>query len=271
MIKLIAIDIDGTLLNDNNQISEHNRNAILKAKEKGVKIVIASGRQSKGVQWILDLLDLKQDDQYTINYNGAKIFNNGTGEVIYQSFISGKDVKELYKTSLKLGTFINIYNKNDELLTPLENKFTILEAYLNDAKFSVVDFNEFDDNEEFIKTMIVDDKDILNDLEPIFFQKYHNELSVLRSHPNFLEILNRDSNKGKAIETLALYLGINLDQILAFGDNGNDISMIKKAGYGYMMANAKDEYKDKAKYIAPSNNNSGVGVIIEEMIRRGMI
>ena len=112
MIKIIAIDLDGTLFDNKKNISEENKIALKNAKDLGVKIVITTGRPFSGVKPVLDELELNSTLDYVIIYNGAKVFNIGTKEMIFSSSISGKTVKELYYESLRLNVHYHAFRLN---------------------------------------------------------------------------------------------------------------------------------------------------------------
>lgn len=266
MIKLCTIDLDGTLFDKNKNISKENTEAIKKAKQNGCKIVIATGRPYNGVLPVLKELDLITESDYVICYNGAKVFNVKTEEIIFSTTISGKDVKELYKESKRLNTFFHAFRKNEELITDIHNPYTDVETRINKIVDILYDFNNINDNDEFLKCMMVDEQtkitEAINNLDSKFKDKY----SVVRSSNIFLEFLNSSTNKGSALEALAEYLNIPICDTMAIGDAGNDIAMIKKAGIGVAMENSFKEVLDIADYVTSSNENSGVAMAINKFI-----
>ena len=267
MIKLIAIDLDGTLLDDHKNISEENLKAIKYAKEKGVKIVISTGRPYAGVKPILDKLNINGDDEYVIIYNGGKILNVGTGETIYSTTITGKTVKELYAESKILNTDIHAFRIDEELITPKHNPYTDVEAHINGIEDHLCDFNKIKDDELFIKCMLVSEDEKLTSAMANVNDKFYTEFSMVRSATIFLEFLNKNSDKGKAVSALANYLNISLDEVMAIGDANNDISMIKVAGVGVAMENAFDEVFEYANFTTDTNENSGVAKAILKYVK----
>ena len=266
MIKLVTIDLDGTLFDNNKKISIDNKIAIKKAHEMGVKIVIATGRPITGVMPVLEELGLTTDQDYAIIYNGAKIFNVGTKEEIYTSTISGKDVKDIYEESKRLKVFIHAFRKNEELITTMHNPYTDIEARLNKLTDEIGDFNSIADDERFLKCMMVDnDENVTKAIENIN-EYFYTNFSMVRSSKIFLEFLNKTTHKGSALITLAKYLNIDIKDTMAIGDAGNDLPMILAAGTGVAMENSFPEIKEKAKYITSSNEESGVARAIERFI-----
>lgn len=266
MIKICTIDLDGTLFDGKKNISEANQLAIAEAQKKDCKIVIASGRPIHGIVPVLSTLNLFKHDDYVICYNGAKVFNTLSGESVYDSTISGKTIKALYRESKRLNVFIHAFRKNEELITPQHNPYTEIETSINHIEAKIVDFETIADEEAFLKCMMVDSEEninrIMTELDPIF----EKELSVVRSSKVFLEFLNKTTNKGTALKELASFLNIPLNETMAIGDAGNDLEMIHVAGVGVAMENAFPEVKKAANYITTSNEQDGVANAIQKFI-----
>lgn len=266
MIKLVTIDLDGTLFDNEKNISKENKAAIKKAKENGAYVVIATGRPLNGVMPTLKELDLIHDNDYVILYNGGKILNVGKNEIIYSSTIDGAYVKELYKKSKEENVYIHAFKENEDLITPLKNPYTLVEETINKIDAKVFDFNKINDNDLFIKAMLVASDADITRITPKFKELYNNKYSVLRSSKIFLEFLNKTTNKGEALEFLAKYLNIDLKDTMAIGDADNDLPMILKANVGVAMENAFKEVLDKANFITKSNLESGVAYAINKFI-----
>lgn len=264
MIKLIAIDLDGTLFDKEKNISEENKQAIKEAKEKGIYVVIATGRPYHGVYPVLKELNLLSDNDYVMCYNGAKIMNVGTQEVLFSRLINGKVVKELFAEANNYNLDIHAFRANEELITPKHNEYTDVEATINKITDHLYDFNKISDEDEFLKAMIVSSKDNLDTLETEINPKFYNDYSMVRSSNIFLEFLNKETDKGLALKHLAKYLNIDLSEVMALGDAGNDLNMIITAGCGVAMENGFPVVKQAAKYVTDTNENSGVGKAIRK-------
>ena len=266
MVKIIAIDLDGTLFDDKKNISKENKIALKRAKDLGVKIVITTGRPYSGVKPVLDELELNSTSDYVIIYNGAKVFNIGTKEMIFSSSITGKTVKELYYESIRLNVHYHAFRLNEELITKDHNPYTDVEATINHTKDYIYDFTKIKDDEAFIKAMLVDNKEnvsrVMRDINP----KYKEEFSMVRSSDIFLEFLNKNTNKGMALEALAKNLNVKRDEVMAIGDQDNDKSMILYAGIGVAMENACEEVKKCANFITLDNESSGVAYAINKFV-----
>lgn len=265
MVKIITIDLDGTLFDSMKKISDENKRAIKLAREQGIKIVIATGRPFNGVKPVLDELNINSEDDYVICYNGAKCFNVKTKELIASSTITGKEVKEIFRESKRLNTYFHAFRQNEELIAHQKNEYTDVETRINDITETIMDIDTIKDEDLFLKAMMVASDERLNSAMTIIDEYFYTKFSMVRSARIFLEFLNKKTDKGLALVELANYLGIDMKDTMAIGDAGNDLSMIEKAGIGVCMRNGFEYVKAKANYITDNDNNeSGVA----EAIRR---
>lgn len=263
MYKLVALDMDGTLLDENKTITNENINAIKKAKEKGTTVVIATGRPKAGV--IKYCEDLKGNgDEYLINFNGAVVINYNTNEIISETLLEIEDLKYLYDLSIKYNVNIHAFDQYQKLITPKNSKYTEVEATLNQIETHIVDFNKV--NDRIIKVMFIDEPDYLQSVIDKLPHEIYDKYTVVRSAPFFLEFLNKEVDKWNAVLALGNHLGIKKEEIICMGDAGNDLGMVEKAGLGIAMENAFPEVKKAAKFITKSNNESGVAYAITKFI-----
>ncbi len=267
MIKLICCDLDGTLLTDDKKITDINKNAIKSFRDLGYHFVIATGRPLNGVLPLIEELNLTNDLDTTICYNGGVVRLNNSKEILYSKTIDGALVKELYKESIRLNVFFHFFAEDGTLYTAKENEYTAVEERINHIKAIVIDPLTIKDDQKFIKAMMVCDSLSLDkareNLEPKF-----NNLGISRSSKIFLEFQDASVSKGSGLLFLKDYYNLKDDETCAFGDEENDISMIKVAHLGVAMKNARDSVKDAAKETTLSNNESGVGVYINKLINQ---
>lgn len=265
MYKLMAIDMDGTLLSKEKTISQENYEAIQNARRKGVKIVIATGRPLEGIDKYLTELNLKTENEYAISCNGALVQNINNGMIVSKTLMNVSDLKYLYALSKKLKVNIHALTPKG-CITPKISKYSLLESELNGIPLNVVNFDSLNESTKIFKIMFIDEEPILtkafNALQSDIFEKY----SISRSEVYFLEFLNKNVSKGAGVEILANSLGINKNEVICIGDAGNDIQMIKYAGLGVAMANAFPEVKSIANYITKSNDENGVAYVINKFI-----
>ncbi|EJO5348015.1 HAD family phosphatase [Clostridium botulinum] len=270
--QLIALDMDGTLLNDEKKITKKNLSYIKKAKEKGIKVVIASGRIPGGLRFYEETIS-KQEPM--ICSNGALILNHKK-EVIYDeginknTFLKVIDILRKYKD-----TYYHFYHDNImctekfdfstkrfyEFNKNIERKYRIEIRIITDSK-EYVRHNDCEIN----KIVVVD-----NDLE--YLNKIQKEIeenlkvSVTKSDISNIEICGFGISKGMGLKKLSDYYNIPIEKCIAVGNDENDISMIKKAGLGVFMKNTREELKKEADYITYSdNNNDGIAEVIEKFI-----
>lgn len=266
MYKLIALDMDGTLLTTDKRVSEKNKAAIKEAEAKGVKIVLASGRPLIGITKYLNELDLLKDDDYVLSFNGGLVQNTKTQKVVSKLPLKGRDLKNIYRISKELNINIHAFSAKDGLITPKISQYTEHEADINGIEINIRDFNEIDDEEDIIKVMMIDPQEILDPAIKKLPAELYEKYSVFKSAPFFLEFTNKEVDKGLGLKKLGEYLGIKKEEIIACGDAGNDLSMVKYAGLGVAMENATKEVKEVANFITTSNDEDGIANVIEKFI-----
>lgn len=270
MYKIIAIDLDGTLLNDKKEISQNDKMAIKKAINLGIKIVISTGRPLIGVKPILEELGLYDSDSYVILFNGAEIYSLKDSKAIFQKYLNGNEVKEIYAEAKGLNLYLHAYNSKYQVVANKKNKYTDYAAKLVKINYKEIDFTKINDNDLYIKCLMVQSEEIIANNINYLIEKYKDKYSIFRSSPIFLEFLNKNTTKGDALVYLANYLNIKKDEIMAIGDCENDITMLQYAHMGIAMENAYQNVKAIAKWISKSNNESGVAFAINNFIDLNM-
>lgn len=265
MYKLVAIDMDGTLLRNDKSLSKETKEVIKEARKKGVKVVLATGRPVDGVKRYLEELDLWHDNEYVLTFNGAIIKEIGQDKVICRDTLKGEDLLELYEISKNVGLNIHAFSK-DGCITPVMNEYTELEGKINGINVYETSYDDVDPEEEIIKIMMIDKPEVLEEGIKKLPKEVYEKYTVVRSAPYFLEFLSKTCNKGEGVKSLAESLGIKREEVIAIGDAGNDIHMIEYAGLGVAMENAFDEVKKKANFITKSNEENGVAWVFEKFI-----
>lgn len=266
MYKLIALDMDGTLLTTDKKVSERTSAAIKAAEAKGVKIVLASGRPLIGINKYLEELELFKGEDYVLSFNGGLVQNTKTEEIVSKVSLKGSDLKYIYEISKNLNINIHAFSAKDGLITPQNSKYTKYEAEINGIDINIKDFNQIEDEEDIIKVMMIDPQEILDPAIEKLPSEIYEKYSVFKSAPFFLEFTHKEVDKGLGLKKLGEYLGIEQEEIIACGDAGNDLSMIKYAGLGVAMDNAVPEVKAAANFITTSNDEDGIAKVIEKFI-----
>ncbi|MEZ8194793.1 Cof-type HAD-IIB family hydrolase [Vibrio cortegadensis] len=266
MYKLVALDMDGTLLNSQKEISTENKLAIAKAKELGVTVVLASGRPLEGMKSKLEELSLTSDKDFVLFYNGSMVKNVGTNEIIHNHIVDGKAAKQIAKLAQELNVNVHAFSQVHGLITPKASQYTELEASINGLSLTEFNFDDLEDDHPIVKTMIVADPAILTETIKKLPKALYDQFTIVQSAPFFLEFLNPMSNKGVGIKAIAEYLNIKAEEVICMGDAENDHHMLEFAGLSIAMENAMDETKAIADYITLSNDEHGVAAAIDKFI-----
>ncbi|SCJ05906.1 Phosphatase YidA [uncultured Clostridium sp.] len=271
-IKLICIDMDGTLLMDQHNISDEDKEAVQAAINAGVHVAITTGRVYNCAKLYSDLIGLKTP---IIASNGAFI-GGSNNEVIYNNPLEINDIKDFLNITNKYGLF-SYLTANFGIVSlkelPENHIYKILNKTLKDKdkiKLEVVDsvekaYNLYPD--KILKGVCVS-KDKKDDLLKAKkeLQGLNPNLEIVSSWDDNFEIMKKGSSKGEAVEQLTKYLNLNRDEVMCIGDSENDLSMIEFAGIGVAMGNAIDKVKDAAQYITDDNTNSGVSKAIKKFV-----
>ena len=264
--KVLALDIDGTLTNSEKRITERTRIAIEEAAKLGVKIVIASGRPVQGIKAFADELKLKELDGYILSFNGGRLISCRTGEIIHDVKLPLQYLPEIYALSKQYGVNLMSYEGDDIITEEPFDRYLAIEARINGLGVRKVDrLSEYIDF-PINKCLMLGDGDYLADVEKKVYAALADHLDVYRSEPFFLEILPKGVDKAKALEGLLDKLGCDRTELMACGDGYNDLTMIRYAGMGVAMANARDEVKAEADYVTLSNDEDGVAYVVEKFI-----
>lgn len=264
--KLIAVDIDDTLLNRNKEITPKTKDALIKAQEKGVKVVVASGRLPYGVKPYAQMLKVLENDGYYMGFNGGAILNS-KGEIIEKTYLESKYIKPVYQV-LKPYNVTTMVHKGDVIYGDKKvNKYTNVESEVIGLPLNLVDdiaeFVDFDVH----KLLVAGENQDLKELEKILLEKFGREIDIYLSAPWFLEVMPKGTSKGLGLKALCDHIGIDMSQVIACGDSFNDISMVKMAGLGVAMANAEEELKAVADYVTENDcDNDGIAEVVEKFI-----
>jgi len=263
--KMIVLDLDDTLLQDDHTISPRTKQSLMDAQKAGVKVVLASGRPTSAMYEIADELELKKYGSFILSFNGAKITNCQTGEELFSSTLSPETAHRLYNLSRREDVFIHTY-VGDLIVTEAGNQYTNIEAEITGLDVFEVDSFIESVNEPVVKVLMVDAPEKLVEVESKLQQELAEELSVMRSKPFFLEFTEKGVTKGTSLNHLIGQLGITREEVIAIGDSYNDLAMIEFAGLGVAMGNAPQDIKEKANYVTDTNMNDGVAKVVEKFV-----
>lgn len=267
MVKLIAIDLDGTLLDDNKKLQDENIKALEELHNRGVEIIIATGRS-----YLSALPYVKQIKDGVIEFlicnNGTTVYNLIKDEQLVDDFLNASQVKEVLDLDDKIDN-MKIHFLGGDIIYVYNNP--IGKYAIEDAHMSFLDI-KFMTKEELVesyitKALITADKEHIEEVFSSIPKNYFEKYNIVNSTENLIEILNKNADKGHALKSIMDDLNINKEEVIAIGDQGNDIGMFAAAGKSYAMGSSSDYIKSKATNIGPSNNDSGVSKIIYEIIK----
>ena len=287
MYKLVAIDLDGTMLNKYGVITENTKNVIKKVQEKGVEVIIASGRPINSVKNFSKEIN---SQKYFISGNGAITYDIKNDKILYENILNKNKVLQVIKICEENSIYYNVYTENGIIAKNLNyntlyyykeniNKLEENKTHINIVE-NIYDYIE-NRNEKILKIMICDgSKTIFNsimkkireitDIE--ILDVSHMSRKIIKQGTEeialeyfYTEISAKDVDKWNALEKLIELMNITKEEVVTIGDNANDIKMLKNAGLGVAMGESAPYVKECADEVTTSNDNDGVAVILEKM------
>lgn len=278
-IKLIALDLDGTLLTSEKTINEETKQRLLKAQKQGIIITIATGRDKGGIDFVYEPLQLEHvGNNYVAGVNGQIIYNFKKKEYFVDEVLNGNDAKKV----MKLGKEYNFevisccgYDNYDYISKRLKTMKKIrsmvfgqpMDYGFNQGKrnFIQIDSADYEITQDINKLVLIQTAS--------FFKKHlahlRKELSaydLLAVGPAWVEVMPKGVSKASALLRIGRELGISTDEMMAFGDAENDLEMIKTVKYGIAMGNAMDSLKEAAYDITDTNDNMGIAKALDKYI-----
>ncbi len=273
MYKIIFCDLDGTLLDDNRQISDTNLKYVKMAINKGCKFVICSGRSNMSIDNFNKIFGFDKIENYALAFNGAYIYRTDTKEKLVEHLVPSNCAVKAIKLCRKFNVDIMVYR--DEILwfdTPTERIYDY--ATRNMVNTKVINNIEEIAKKPVSKVIIIGDREELKRVEnEVYCTSLNKIMTTFFSADVLYEFNPLGIDKGTGIKELSKILNINMEETIAIGDNYNDLSMIKNAGVGVCCVNGEDEVKKYADYVTVNNNNEGAvaEVINKFVIKKGII
>lgn len=269
--KLVCVDMDGTLLNSEKKISDRTIEAVKRADEKGVHIVICTGRLFTSAEYYADLLGIKTP---IISANGAYIREKDRDEVIYKSILGKENCKRILSIVKRYDLCPNFHTPDSILTDRVDSPYSAYMKLGSEApenkniKINIIDNWEeaFTKYEDEITKAITVDKDLAKLKEAKEELLSIDELEVVSSFTTNFEVMMKGVSKGRAVDILAGYYNLTKEEVICIGDNENDATMIEYAGLGVAMGNSEEEIKKIADFITDSNDEDGVAKVIEKFI-----
>ena len=268
-IKAIALDLDGTLLTSDKKVTDITKAALQKAKNKNIKIVLCTGRALKGVRPLLEELNLFDEEDIVITYNGGVIQKTKSQEILFQQAHTKEDVMYIYEETMKVQLPMNMldleYVYEPDYPTDRASRYHDIMGILDFVKKNPV---ELADSQLLNKAVVCYDEAVLDEQFSKLPAEFTERFNCMKSRPILMEVLPKEVNKGQALVHLADVLGIEVANIMACGDADNDLDMIRAAGFGVAMANATPSVKAVANYMTASNNEDGVAKAIDYILQK---
>lgn len=268
MIKLLALDMDGTLLNEAKEIPEAHITAIHQAIQKGVKLVLCTGRPLFGVLPYFRQLGLENENEYVIVNNGCSTHQSKDWSLVDWQELTASDIHYLYSLAEKSDVQFTLFDEEHYFVLGGKPN-AIIER---DAQYVFTSPTEISLEEavsgshRMFQGMFLGTKEETDAFEASYAQELCERFSGVRSQPVIYEAMPLGTTKASALERLAKLLDIDSSEIMAIGDANNDIEMLQFAGLGVAMGNASDQVKALADAVTTSNEEEGVARAIEQYI-----
>lgn len=259
--KLIAVDMDGTLLTDDKRITDRTVQAVRRASDAGIYFCLSTGRPLCAVSRYLDQLGIATP---TITYNGAVIVDPATGERIYEQGLEPEAAKEIWAFGHRFGTTICVWAQDMLYVSEVNERTEDYKKISGLEPIVITDFDRLADG-GITKMLWYDDIEKMPEFQRILGEEMINPVNYATSNPRFLEFIDRRVSKATAMERLGQHLGITRDEMMAIGDGHNDLPMLTYAGLGVAMGNAPDDIRKVCGHVTASNQEDGVAKAIEEL------
>lgn len=265
-IQLIAMDLDGTLNNDQKHITPKTLAALMQAQRCGIRLALASARPSPGLFKERDLLKMQNYDGILMSYNGGRIVSARSGEVLFETAMDLMQAKTVLRQLERLPVTPIVDDGKQFYVTDAKGYKVTYECSNNHMVCTEVanlsDFLTFSP----VKLLMSVIPEQLPDVQAQIKAFLPKDLTVVQTAPFYLEVIPRRIHKGQGIEDICRLLGISPQQVIAFGDAENDIPMLKAAGLGVAMGNAAAPVKAAADYVTCSNNEDGIAAALERFL-----
>ena len=264
--KLIALDIDGTLTNSRKELTPRTRYALLEAQAQGKKVIIASGRHPLGVYPIARDLRLDAYGGYIMSFNGSKIIECATDRTIVSKFFPREYLADIVGVIKDSNVTIITFDEKRIYANTKVNDYTYIERDVLKTDMVVVEDFVSEIKFDVNKILLAGEPYELDEYQKILTKRYDGLLEIYKSAPYFLELMPFGVSKGSMLPLLLEKLGVSRDELIAFGDNYNDMTMIGYAGMGVAMGNGEPEIKKIANYVCASNDEDGIADVIYKFV-----
>ena len=271
-IKAVVMDVDGTLTNGEKEITPKTKEVLLEVQKRGILLILASGRPTSGLVKLGSELEMDKNNGLFVSYNGSKVINFQTGKEMFNEPMTIEEAKSVLEHMKKF----NVKPMIDKDSYMYVNDVYDCMIKFNGEPFNVINYEarggnyklcEIDDLVEFVdypvnKILTAGDPEYLQENYKEMMEPFKDRLSCMFTAPIYFEFTAQGIDKAKALDTVLKPLNIKKDEIIAFGDGHNDISIIRYAGTGVAMENAVQELKQEADEITLSNEEDGIALAL---------
>ena len=264
--RMIALDLDGTLTNSRKEVDSRTREALVAAMNQGVTVVLASGRPTYGIEPVADCLEMDRLGGYVLSYNGGKIVDWRTKEERYAKHLPHDVLPLLHSYAREHKQALLGYAGFDILTEMPDDRYVAEEARINRMNIRQVDNLLEALPDEPTKLLLTGDPSVMIKAEEELLELVGQKMDVFRSAPFFLELVPKGIDKAQSLQRLLSKLHLTRNDLIAFGDGYNDLSMLTFAGMGVAMANAAPEVRAAADYVTKSNDEEGVAEALMKLL-----
>lgn len=265
--KLIAMDLDGTLNNDEKHITEKTKAVLMAAQKQGIRLALASARPSPGLFKERDILRLQDFGGILMSYNGGRIVDAATGETLFETAMDLQQTKKVLRF-LETLPVTPILDDGKQFYVTDKTGYKV-DYECRNNRMACREVENLADFLGFAPIKIL--MSVLPEGLPAIQRKIADflpeELTVVQTAPFYLEVIPRRINKGQGIRDICTAIGISTKEVIAFGDAANDIPMLQTAGIGVAMGNAAKEVKLEADIVTLSNNEDGIAAALEKLLK----
>lgn len=268
MIKMIATDIDGTLVNSKAELTQETIKTLVQAHKQGVKIILCTGRPLSGIVPLLEKLGLHNDESIAITQNGAQAVRAKSAQPLFRNLLSYEDFKEITNFSKNLDVDMCMMTTDSKMYVFQRNVNSnmIYDAYTAHMDLRVRELNEITEAENIAKVTWTDTKERIDAVQDKIPAEFFDKYDCVRTDPIFFDFMNKKATKGAAVLQLAQSFGLKPEEVMVAGDQQNDLSMITSPCFSVAMGNGAENIKAAADYVTATNDEDGLAKAIQKFV-----
>ena len=275
-IKVIIMDVDGTLTNSKKQITPKTKEMLIEAQNKGIKLVLASGRPVSGLIGLAKELEMEKHHGLLVSFNGSKVVDCQTKEVLFDQTMRIEDAREVLEhmknfkvyPMIDKGNYLFVNDVYKGMITYQNEKIDIIQYEARGGNFKLYEIEDLSSFVDFPlnKILTAGDPEYLNKHYQDMMEPFKERLNCMFTAPFYFEFTAKGIDKAKALDSVLKPMGFQQEEMVAFGDGDNDATMLSYAGIGVAMDNAQDSLKKIADKITLSNEEDGIAVMLETLL-----